>query len=1102
MSCTCGCGGSSGAWRSGQHGNRPWLSSIDYRLGTYATFREALLDELARTPQLARLRSRISDDYSVAMTEMWSAVADVVTFYTERIANEAFLRTATSRDSMLRLVRVLGYEPARGVAATSRLAVTAEPGTTVTVPPGTRVQSVPAEAEQPQKYETLQLLVADARLNRLRVFPAPVPVAPTGRSATRGVAAPDDAAVRTVAGLSPGNQVLLYAPAAIETLTVARVDVTDDLVTVEWSTPVSGDGYDEAAGAEQPTVRAHRLGRTFHLFGYDAPPSFVVARQKTPGDPATTFLTQAVTDYSLHGDGTTGDAISFDLRVDDLQPGATLLVVSTAVGAVRAVPFSVSGVAERRVTRNASVAGGTPVTAQTGRVTQVALTPLDTAIEEGKGLEQLPTGGDIRDITVYELIGEPLRLWPYAYPDTLTSGTVLLPGRRAGWTSLEVGRTVDGGRYRPGTVLDVAELSPGREVLLRDAEGGQPVPATVEGGTLIGSDVAVGPAGADTTTVAALGLDAASALPVTVLLSGQLGTTVGTERLGPRLQLSVRIGGVAVETVTLAAATVGGRTPAELAAALQAAIRGSLSGSPTFAHARAWAVADSIAVVAGIPGDPVECGPSPADGQTVVGLGLDPGRARFTDGVLSRPVTSLPGTRVTGDVEVRVGVDPPAVHHLDVAVVDLPGLAGALAAALELVVTVIDDRLLLLPPVPRHEGRSWLRLSLAPGAPVMLSRGSAELLGNIVPASHGETVRSEILGDGDASRAFQRFTLRKKPVTFVPAAVPGGVATSLLLTVNGVTWREVGSLYAAGPVDQVFTTRLADDGTMTVQFGDGTTGARLPTGRQNVVATYRQGIGEAGRVRAGTLTTLLDRPTGLKSTINPLPSDGGADPEPLDRAREAAPGTVRTFGRAISLRDFEDSALTGGEIAKARSAWVWAGRCRVVHVTVAGHGGATFSPDGLARLAATLDAERDPNHPLLMGNYTPVAVVVAGSVRVDPRYVGEAVRDAARTALLEALSFERREFAAPLHLSDVYSILQDIEGVQAVDIDRLDLKSSDPAFRSAHGVDDSRPQPHARLLMLPARWGGGSGVVLPAELPRIEVPALDVTLRAIGGALP
>jgi predicted phage baseplate assembly protein len=320
--------------------------------------------------------------------------------------------------------------------------------------------------------------------------------------------------------------------------------------------------------------------------------------------------------------------------------------------------------------------------------------------------------------------------------------------------------------------------------------------------------------------------------------------------------------------------------------------------------------------------------------------------------------------------------------------------------------------------------------------------------------------------------------------------------------VNGVRWTEVPTLYSAAPEDQVYVTRIADDGTMTVQFGDGVTGARLPSARQNVTAGYRQGIGLAGRVGAAKLSSLLDRPTGVKKVVNPIATDGGADRETLARARDAGPGTVRTFGRAVSLRDFEDTALMAGEVAKARATWVWTGERRAIHLTVAAQGGAALSSEGLERLAATLLAERDPNHKLLIGNYTPVAVRMDASLIVDDRYVTADVLAAARAALLDALSFDRRSFAKPVYLSDVFRILQDVDGVVAVDVNVLDVKSTDPAFRAEHGVDDTLGQPQPRLLMLPARPLGATGAVLAAELAWVEAPAQDVSLTATGGIVP
>ena len=116
--------------------NRPELSSIRYRVGTYASFRQAMIEAIARKPALKRWTTRASDDYGIALLEMWAYLADILTFYQERIANEAFLRTARLRESVLRLASFVGYRPSSGVAATAYLAFTVEKGKQVKIPIG------------------------------------------------------------------------------------------------------------------------------------------------------------------------------------------------------------------------------------------------------------------------------------------------------------------------------------------------------------------------------------------------------------------------------------------------------------------------------------------------------------------------------------------------------------------------------------------------------------------------------------------------------------------------------------------------------------------------------------------------------------------------------------------------------------------------------------------------------------------------------------------------------------------------------------------------------------------------------------------------------
>ena len=116
------------------------------------------------------LTTRASDDPALALLDGWATVADVLTFYQERIANEGYLRTATERRSVLELARLLGYAPRPGVASTVYLAYTIDDNfkETALIDIGARSQSVPGPGELPQSFETVEKLTARAAWNLLQ----------------------------------------------------------------------------------------------------------------------------------------------------------------------------------------------------------------------------------------------------------------------------------------------------------------------------------------------------------------------------------------------------------------------------------------------------------------------------------------------------------------------------------------------------------------------------------------------------------------------------------------------------------------------------------------------------------------------------------------------------------------------------------------------------------------------------------------------------------------------------------------------------------------------------------------------------------------------
>jgi hypothetical protein len=348
-----------------------------------------------------------------------------------------------------------------------------------------------------------------------------------------------------------------------------------------------------------------------------------------------------------------------------------------------------------------------------------------------------------------------------------------------------------------------------------------------------------------------------------------------------------------------------------------------------------------------------------------------------------------------------------------------------------------------------------------------------ELFGNVADATHGETVTGEVLGSGDGARPFQRFALRRAPLTHVPAPTPTGGASTLEVRVNGLRWQEAATLFAAGRRDRVYVTAIDDEGRTTVLFGDGEAGARLPTGSENVVAAYRAGLGLAGSARADQITLALTRPLGLRSVTNPLPAGGAQDAQAAEDARTNAPRSVLTLGRVVSLTDYTDFAADFSGVGKAAATWTWDGARRGVLLTVAAADGRSIPPAAplLGDLRISLAAAGSARVPLELRDFRPAHFGVRATVRVHPDHEADVVSAAVAAALLTRFSFASRAFGEGVSLSEVAEAVHAVAGVEGVRIDRFHRDDEPVAVASFLVADAPRPggppgAPGAEILTL------------------------------------
>jgi predicted phage baseplate assembly protein len=367
--------------------------------------------------------------------------------------------------------------------------------------------------------------------------------------------------------------------------------------------------------------------------------------------------------------------------------------------------------------------------------------------------------------------------------------------------------------------------------------------------------------------------------------------------------------------------------------------------------------------------------------------------------------------------------------------------------------------------------------------------------GNLVEASEGKHQPDTALGDGDARATFQTFALPKAPLTYLldPTATPPQ-RPEIEVRVNGLLWQRVESFYDSGPRDLHYIVRQAEDGSSLVQFGDGVTGARLPSGKGNVVATYRSGSGSRGPLKPDTSVSAKPRFAGFDQAYLHEPVTGGAAPEPATSVRLAAPATMHSLGRIVSLSDCESEAQSLPGVLKARASWALVDGASVLMLTVLTDGLASADRQALEGALRSAFAARGPARfalQLRLGNrlFADVALRVGYSAALRTADLLPALHAALGTSPDELalddlptgglFDWRQRQFGQDVHGSQVVGRVQNVPGVAWVALQRL-------APRDAR--------------RLPATLAAGPGPELAALSP-VALPATQRRLACPGHSL-
>ncbi|WP_338846069.1 putative baseplate assembly protein [Massilia sp. W12] len=991
--------------------NRPGLPALRYRCGDYASFMQAML---ARAPQqsvtlenngqpqyvrpLQGLHTQSLEDPAIALMDAWACAADVLSFYQERIANEAFLRTAQERRSVLEMARLVGYRLRPGVAASVYLAFTLDPEQTepALIARGSRVQSVPGPDELPQTFETAEDLPARSEWNALRA-----------RSSR-----PQRVALDTVLSLDhvwlqgaqlnlrPGQYLLFDfgAEYALRIVAAVQADNANARTRVELQAlqftldaeparhPLWHSGFVSSLQQfyAQPQVQSLLRAKQENAPAWNA---LSADEQRVLNDVQTAMRNAWRMQYeALRTIANKANSCLADLDGDESLRGRWVedlfdIYLSTFDAALRQ-PLLHFADALENWWRMAPQMHPLQISELLQGLLQAPVPQAGNSQQLRRDLgRSFAAGADTHPQLLFEIApglrADFYRAWQGAQLERSSAPLQALYVMRAEHSMLGAQSPIPP-KYSPGNppVLSAQKDWTDWDSLPADEVGdalwlGQENQHLQPGQALLLLPMRGEPSN-PVFYVRDVGFSNRSAFGVSAKCTRlQLDRTAWD----PRKSISPTAGN-----------DVGG-----------------VQGADSIGFVRSARILAQPEALQLAPAPLTDAVPAPAQPDQIELDGL------YKELPSGRWVI-LEGERA-----------------------DIQGVRGVRAAELLMIASLRHS---YDPSVPGDSLHTTL--VFATPCAYRYKRDSLVLHANVARATHGET-RRETLGSGNAAHSLQQFNLKQLPLTFTPAANAQGVDSSLQVLVNRIAWRETPNLAHEDGRSRAYMLQIDDDGATRICFGDGVNGARLPGGVENVQAEYRQGIGAAGNVRAEQISLLLSHPLGVQAVRNPLRAEGGADAESRDEARANLPLASQALTRLVSLRDYANFARSFAGIGKALARKSSDGRREVLQLTLAGARDAPLSQDAdlLRALRSAMRELGDPDLPLHLDIRELIVLVLQAGLALQAGYQWEDVEARARAALLQTFSFAARDLNQPALLCEVLAALQNVAGVAWVRIENF-----------------------------------------------------------------
>jgi hypothetical protein len=257
---------------------------------------------------------------------------------------------------------------------------------------------------------------------------------------------------------------------------------------------------------------------------------------------------------------------------------------------------------------------------------------------------------------------------------------------------------------------------------------------------------------------------------------------------------------------------------------------------------------------------------------------------------------------------------------------------------------------------------------------------------------------------------------------------------------SGFKWTPERDLLNSEPTDREFVVEVDENNVAYLRFGNDEYAVR-PAPSTQFWADYRVGNGTVCNVGQDAIVHIVTSESAVTGVRNPLPAQGGLDPETSAAVCQFAPQAFRIQERAVTPGDYAAMAERHPQVLRAAGTARWTGSWYTIFVTIDRVGGQAVDSAFETLISEFLEQYRMAGQDVEVDGPEYVSLDIAFTICVEQDYLASHVEAALMQIFTDGLQPDGAPglfypdnftFGQPVYLGPLIAAAQSVPGVQSV----------------------------------------------------------------------